>query len=55
LETLPGIGPATARAIIAFREKTGPFACIEDLMKVPGIKEARYESLRDLVCVGSGG
>ena len=55
LETLPGIGPATARAIIAFREKTGPFACIEDLMKVPGIKEARFESLRDLVCVGSGG
>lgn len=51
LETLPGIGPATARAIIAYREKSGPFACIEDLMKVPGIKEARFESLKDLVCV----
>ncbi len=51
LETLPGIGPATARAIIAYREKSGPFVCIEDLMKVPGIKEARFESLKDLVCV----
>lgn len=51
LETLPGIGPATARAIIAYREKTGLFACIEDLMKVPGIKEARYAVLKDLVMV----
>jgi len=51
LETLPGIGPATARAIITFREKNGPFQTIDDLMRVPGIKEARFEMLKDLICV----
>lgn len=51
LETLPGIGPATARAILAYREENGPFSCIEDLMKVPGIKEARFSALKDLIVV----
>ena len=50
-ESLPGIGPATARPIIAFREENGPFTHIEDLMKVPGIKEARFKDVKDLVMV----
>jgi len=51
LDQLPGIGPATAQAIMAYREKNGPFQNTEDLMKIPGIKESRYEALKDLICV----
>ncbi len=52
LETLPGIGTVTATAIVAYRERNGPFRKTEDLMKVPGIKQSRYDALRDLVRVG---
>ena len=51
LDKLPGIGPSTARAIITYREKNGPFQNTEDLMKIPGIKESRYEALKGLICV----
>ncbi|MEA4890263.1 MAG: ComEA family DNA-binding protein [Clostridiaceae bacterium] len=51
LDQLPGIGPSTAQAIIAYREKNGPFQNTEDLMKIPGIKESRYEALKDLICI----
>lgn len=51
LETLPGIGPATALAIIKYREQHGPFEIIEDIMLIPGIKEARFRSLEDLITV----
>jgi competence ComEA-like helix-hairpin-helix protein len=37
LMTLAGIGPARARAIVAFRQKNGPFASVAELEKVPGI------------------
>ncbi len=49
LTTLPGIGPATAAAIIAHRETTGGFSTVEQLLDVRGIGPARYESLRDQV------
>ncbi len=51
LDTLPGVGEATARDIIAFREKNGPFGKIEDIMKVPRIKQNRFESVREFITV----
>ncbi|MBS3873496.1 MAG: helix-hairpin-helix domain-containing protein [Firmicutes bacterium] len=51
LETLPGIGPTRALAIIAYRQQRGPFANPEDLMNVSGIGEKTYEGLQNLIRV----
>lgn len=52
LETLPGVGPETAKAILRFRDEQGGFDHIEELMLIPGIKEARFQKLADFVTVG---
>lgn len=49
---LPGIGERTAARILADRARNGPFAGVEDLMRVPGIKAGKLEALRPLVFVG---
>ncbi|WP_394936995.1 ComEA family DNA-binding protein [uncultured Ilumatobacter sp.] len=49
LETLPGVGPATAAAIVAERDRNGPFLGVDDLERVPGIGPAKLAGLRDLV------
>ena len=51
LVTLNGIGEATAAKIVADREANGPFATVDDLMRVPGIGEKKLAALRDAVCV----
>lgn len=51
LDTLPGVGEATARDIIAFREKNGPFRKIEDIMKVPRIKQSRFDNVKEFITV----
>ena len=51
LVALNGIGEATAAKIIADREANGPFATVDDLMRVPGIGEKKLAALRDLLCV----
>lgn len=51
LETLPGIGPALAGRIIAWREEHGGFSTIDDLLDVSGIGQARLDDLRDRVRV----
>lgn len=51
LDVLPGVGPVTAAAIIAFRDANGSFTDVEQLGDVDGIGPARLEKLRDLVHV----
>jgi competence protein ComEA len=51
LDALPGVGPVTAAAIIAWREANGRFTEVEQLGEVDGIGPARLEKLRDLVHV----
>ncbi|MDR0992304.1 MAG: ComEA family DNA-binding protein [Ruminococcus sp.] len=52
LMTLPGIGEATAEAIIEYREIHGAFKAVEELLEVSGIGEAKLNKLKDLVTVG---
>lgn len=49
LTELPGIGPATAAAIIAHREEVGSFSSVEQLMDVSGIGPAKFAKLKDKV------
>jgi competence protein ComEA len=51
LDALPGVGPATAAAIVKDREAHGPFRSVNDLGRVRGIGDAKLEQLRDLVTV----
>jgi competence protein ComEA len=51
LERLPGIGPATAAAIVSHREQHGPYATIDDLAEVRGIGPVKLDAIRDLVRV----
>ena len=49
LTCLPGVGPATAEAILARREELGAFRTREDVLSVPGIGEATYEKLEPYI------
>jgi len=51
LETLPGIGPAAASAIVAFRESCGPILELDDLLGVPGIGTETLDRIAPLITV----
>ena len=51
LQTLNGVGPSTAEAIIADREENGLFATTEDLMRVSGIGDKKFAKIKDAICV----
>lgn len=51
LMTLSGIGMSKAQAIIDYREQEGPFAAIEDVMRVSGIKEGAFQKIKDHITV----
>lgn len=49
LDTLPGIGEATAEKIIEYRNKNGKFASKEEIKEVSGIGDSKYEQIKDLI------
>jgi competence ComEA-like helix-hairpin-helix protein len=51
LESLPGVGAVTAKAIVKFREKSGQFRRVEDLLAIRGISQTKLERLRPYVTV----
>ena len=55
LAELPGIGPKTAQVIINFRNASGPFRRVEDLLAIRGISRKKLESIRPYVTVEISG
>ena len=51
LETLPGIGPSIALKIINYRNENGKFSSKEELKKVSGVGENKYENIKELICI----
>ena len=51
LQTLPTVGPATAKAIVRFREKSGPFRKAEELLAIPGFTKKRLAKIRPYITV----
>ncbi|MBV8691536.1 MAG: ComEA family DNA-binding protein, partial [Actinobacteria bacterium] len=51
LDALPGVGPATAQAILDYRKQHGRFHAVDDLLQVGGIGPSKLEKLRQRVKV----
>lgn len=51
LESLPGVGPSTAKAIIAHRQANGPFAKPEGLLEVKGIGDGKFAAMKQFITV----
>lgn len=49
---LPGIGDVLAQRILTYREETGSFDAVEDLLNVEGIGKKRFEEIYDLITIG---
>lgn len=51
LQTLPGVGEETSRKIIEYRQLNGRFISIEDIKNVTGIGDAKFENIKDYICI----
>ncbi|HYA97858.1 MAG TPA: helix-hairpin-helix domain-containing protein [Methylomirabilota bacterium] len=52
LQKVPGIGPTTAKHIVAARKSVGGFRSVDDLLAVPGIGQKRLAKMRKYLTVG---
>lgn len=52
LQTLPGIGPTTAQAILDYRQQHGPFQVIQEIQNVSGIGPSTFADIQDFISVG---
>jgi competence ComEA-like helix-hairpin-helix protein len=55
LQTVPGIGPATAEKILQMRKSYGAFKSVDDLLAIRGIGKKRLEKMRKYLTVGHAG
>src|SRR5690349_16569058 len=53
IDSLPGVGTQEAAAIVAYREKHGPFASLDDLKRVPGVSSRSMDNVRGEITFGS--
>jgi comEA protein len=51
LQSLPGIGPATAKSIVDYRAKVGKINRIEEIINIKGIGEKKFEKIKDRLVV----
>jgi competence protein ComEA len=51
LNLIPGIGPKSAEAIVAYRSSAGGFTDVEELTRIPGIKDGKLRAIRPYVTV----
>jgi len=51
LQEIPGIGPATAEKILAYRETNGKFKTVEEIKNVSGIGEKTFEKMKDKITI----
>ena len=51
LDSLPGVGEATATKIINHREENGKFKAIEEIKNVNGIGDKKYENIKDMITI----
>ena len=52
LMALPGIGEVLAKRILAYRDESGGFSCVEDILNVEGIGKTKFENILDFITVG---
>jgi competence protein ComEA len=53
LEALPGIGETKAQAILQYRQQFGPFQNIQEITEVPGISNAIFQNIKELITVSN--
>ncbi len=51
LQTLPGVGPSTAKKILEHRAKIGKFTKVEEILNVKGIGEKKFQQMKDRLVI----